>query len=64
MVYVNGKTGSTFKHETMKSAENEAKRLSELLNSKAYVLRSIESVELNKFRITEMQECKPLPINH
>lgn len=40
MVYVDGQNSPTYKHDTKESAETEAKRLSEKLGKKAFVLES------------------------
>lgn len=56
MVYLEGERSPVYKHDSLTSAENEAKRLAELHNRKAYVLCSIKSFEVNKFMV---KDCRP-----
>ena len=56
MVYLHNEKTPTFKHETLKSAEIEAKRLSKMYAKKAFVLCTIKSFELIDF-ITH--DCRP-----
>lgn len=56
MVYLDGKDTPAFKHTNLDSAEKEAKRLAELHDTKAYVLCTIKSIEVNKFNI---RDCRP-----
>jgi len=56
MVWVEGANNPVFRHSTIEGAETEAKRLAEMTGSKAYVLCSIKSVELSKFKI---EDCRP-----
>ena len=57
MVYVEGEHTPTYKHNSLESAEKEAKRLAELTGRKAYVLCSIKSFEVNKFVV---RDCRPI----
>ncbi|GAB2552777.1 hypothetical protein GCM10027189_38980 [Rufibacter soli] len=50
MVYLEGGQGPTYQHPNRESATKEAKRLAKQIGRKAYVLCSIESVELNEFK--------------
>jgi len=56
MVYIEGSSSTTYRHATLDGAEQEAKRLSENLNKKAYVLTTIKSFEVCKFKI---EDCRP-----
>ena len=56
MVYVENGLTPTYKHETLASAEIEAKRLSKKLGQKAFVLCTIKSFEVNEFTISD---CRP-----
>lgn len=56
MVYVEGQSSPTYKHESLNSAETEAKRLAKMLDRKAYVLCSIKSFEVNHFVV---EDCRP-----
>lgn len=57
MVFVEGENTSACKHKSIESAENEAKRLAETLNKKAYVLCSVKSFEVSKFIV---KDCRPM----
>ena len=56
MVFLEGERTPTYKHDTLESAENEAKRLAKLHGKKAFVLVTVKSFELNEF--IEM-DCRP-----
>lgn len=56
MVYMEGGENPTVRHATQMLAENEAKRLAELHGKKTWVLASIKSFELTKFKETD---CRP-----
>jgi hypothetical protein len=56
MVYLDGGDSPTWRHQTLESAEQEAKRLSKLFGKKAYVLCTIKSVEIVEFHI---KDCRP-----
>ncbi len=56
MVYVEDGRTPTYRHETLISAETEAKRLSKQLGKKAFVLCSLKSFELQEFKVTD---CRP-----
>lgn len=58
MVYVDGSSTPTKEHTTLASAELEAKRLSETLQKKAFVLCTIKSFQVNKFTV---EDCRPDP---
>jgi hypothetical protein len=57
MVFVEGENTPTYKHKSIESAENEAKRLAETLDKKAYVLCSVKSFEVSKFIV---KDCRPM----
>ena len=61
MVYVQDGNAPTYKHPTLESAEQEAKRLTQLLNKPAYVLCSIKCIELNVYNITDLRPDQLLP---
>lgn len=54
MIYLEGKSSPTYKHQTIESALAEAKRLCEMHNCKAYILGSVSSVEIDKFKVTPL----------
>jgi hypothetical protein len=56
MVYLENQQAPAYKHETLKSAENEAKRLSKIHKLKAYVLCTIKSYEIFEFL---EKDCRP-----
>lgn len=56
MVYLAGGNTPTFKHTSLESAEKEAKRLAESYNARAYVLCTIKSFEVDKFKT---RDCRP-----
>lgn len=56
MVYLEDERTPTYKHDSLLSAEIEAKRLAEAYSKKAYVLATVKSVEVNKFKI---EDCRP-----
>ena len=56
MVFVEGCATPACKHESLDSAEKEAKRLATLLKMKAYVLCTIKSVEDTQYKI---EDCRP-----
>lgn len=56
MVFVEGCATPACKHESLDSAEKEAKRLATLLKKKAYVLCTIKSVEDTQYKI---EDCRP-----
>lgn len=56
MVYVQGEHTPTYQHEELTSAENEAQRLTELTGKKAYVLATVKSYLIDKFKVTD---CRP-----
>lgn len=55
MIYVEGERTPTYIHSNLESAETEAKRLAGTLEKRAYILMSIKSYELNKFKETVFQ---------
>lgn len=59
MLYAEGRESPNFKHGTLESAQAEAERLAEKLNTKVYVLQAVEQVSLHKFNHIPMaaQEC-------
>ena len=56
MVYVQNGDSPTYKHDSIESAEKEAKRLAKLLNKKAFVLTTLKSFEINEYTIND---CRP-----
>ena len=56
MVFAEGQKTPTFKHRDLTVAEHEARRLSEMLNVKTYVLASIKSFKCIKY---EIEDCRP-----
>lgn len=63
MIYVEGERTPTYIHSNLESAEAEAKRLAETLEKRAYILMSIKSYELNKFKeiVYELDNGDHLP---
>jgi hypothetical protein len=61
MVFVAGSNQPNWQHATLESAETEAKRLSKLLNRKAYILCTIKSVQLNEFLVEDLRPLDELP---
>lgn len=59
MLYAEGQESPKFKHCTLESAQQEAERLAEKLNTQVYVLQAVEQVSLHKFNHIPMreQEC-------
>ena len=59
MLYAEGCESPKFKHGTLESAQAEAERLAEKLNTQVYVLQAVEQVSLHKFNHIPMtaQEC-------
>lgn len=53
MVFVEGCATPACKHDSLDSAEKEAKRLATLLKKKAYVLCTIKSVEDTQYKIED-----------
>lgn len=56
MVYVEDSGSPTYKHTTLDAAEKEAKRLSKMLNKKAFILCTLKSFEIVEFKVTD---CRP-----
>ena len=56
MVYLENERTPTYKHTTLESAENEAKRLSKQYCKKAFVLCSLKSFEIVEFKV---EDCRP-----
>jgi hypothetical protein len=61
MVFVEGQQTPTYKHTSLESAENEAKRLARTLKKKAIVLASIKAIELHEFKIEDLRDLDFLP---
>ena len=53
MVYLQDERTPTYRHATLDGAENEAKRLAEQYGKKAFVLCSLKSFELEKFKVED-----------
>lgn len=56
MVFVEGGRMPVYKHNTLEAAEQEARRLAETLNKKAWVLATIKSLSILKW---DVQDCRP-----
>ena len=56
IVFVDRWASSTYNHENLDCAVNEAKRLATLLKKKAYVLCTIKSIEDTQYKI---EDCRP-----
>lgn len=61
MVFVEGGDSPTYKHDTIESAEEEAKRLAQLTKREAIVLASIKSFEINLFKVNDLRPYGDLP---
>ena len=59
MLYAEGCESPKFKHCSLESAQKEAERLAEKLNTKVYVLQAVEQVSLHKFNHITMnpEDC-------
>lgn len=55
MVYLEGERTPAYKHETYDDAVREAKRLAETHDKRAYVLGTIQYVELIKFKEVDVK---------
>jgi len=60
MVFLENGGAPSYKHETLQSAETEAKRLSKVHSRKAFVLCTIKSFELVEFKV---EDCRPVQIS-
>ena len=56
MVYLENENTPIVKHQSLESAELEAKRLSKKFGKKAFVLCSLKSFEIVEFKI---EDCRP-----
>ena len=56
MLYAENQAMPTFKHTTYESALTEAKRLSEALGVKIYILEARQSVKSARFEIITLQK--------
>ena len=62
MVFLEDGGAPTYKHDSLLSAENEAKRLTKLTGRKAYVLCTVKSIQINEFtEVDMMPEIPELP---
>lgn len=61
MIYLEGERSPVYRHDTLQSAEIEAKRLTEIHNKKAYILVSLKSYHLQKFIETDCRPDDQLP---
>lgn len=61
MVYLQDEDSPTYKHDSLESAEKEAKRLSKSFRKKAFVLCSLKSFELIEFIINDCRPNEDLP---
>lgn len=60
MIYVEGAGSPTYKHETIESAQYEAKRLADTTEKKVYILCSVCSVERKQYDIVNlMPDAEP-----
>lgn len=56
MVFLEGERTAAYKHLSLESAEEEAKRLSRVHRKKAFVLCTLKSFEINEFIV---EDCRP-----
>ena len=61
MVFLEGMDTPAYKHDTIESAETEAKRLAKMYKRKAYVLCTIKSIEINEFIVKDLRPDGDLP---
>jgi hypothetical protein len=61
MVYLQDERTPAYKHDTLDSAEKEAKRLSKLYNKKSFVLCTLKSFEIVEFNETDCRPDTELP---
>lgn len=61
MLYAENQAMPTFKHTTYDSALTEAKRLSETLQLKIFILEARQSIKSTKFEIITLQKEDELP---
>ena len=61
MVFLEGKQAPAYKHETLDSAINEAKRLTGLHSLKSYVLGTITSFKMPEKYVEEKCTVEELP---
>jgi hypothetical protein len=61
MIFMEGGSAPTYKHEDLASAESEAKRLTTMFKKKVVVLASIKSFEENRFKIEDLRPDNYLP---
>lgn len=61
MLYAENQAMPTFKHQNYDSALTEAKRLSEALGVKIYILEARQSVKSSRFEIITLQKENELP---
>ena len=60
MIYVEGGNAPTYKHETLESAQYEAKRLADKSDKKVYILCSVCSIERKQYDIVNlMPDAEP-----
>lgn len=56
MIFLEGCAHPTYKHETLESAETEAKRLATLFGKKTYILCTVKSIEDTQYKV---EDCRP-----
>lgn len=61
MIYLEDGGAPTYKHESLASAEQEARRLAKKTGRKAYILGTIKSIQLNEFIVVDMKSEEELP---
>lgn len=61
MVFLENERTPSYKHNTLSSAETEAKRLSKTYGKRAYVLCSIKSFEIVEFKEMDLRPDNDLP---
>lgn len=61
MVFVEGGGSPTYRHQTYKSAEDEAKRLATLTSKKTFVLGTIMQVEEIKYNLKNCSVVELIP---
>lgn len=61
MIFLEGCAHPTYKHETLESAEKEAKRLATLFGKKAYILCTVKSIEDRQYKV---EDCRPEEVDN
>ena len=61
MVYLENERTPAYRHATLETAEQEAKRLSKQYGKKAWVLCTLKSFEIVEFKVTDCRPYSDLP---